>query len=79
MIRTQQANVARLWGNGAKMSKLGGKVARLGMWRKWLILEGLVEGGQDVQVILNFSGGFAVTANILWALTTGGVNRGLRR
>ncbi len=30
MIRTQQANVARLWGNGAKMSKLGGQGGQVG-------------------------------------------------
>ena len=42
-------------GKVAKVAKLGGKVARLGMWRKWLILAGLVEGGQDGQVILSFS------------------------
>ena len=39
----------------AKMSKLWGKVSKLDMWTKWLILAGLVEGGQDGQDVLGFS------------------------
>ena len=37
---------------GAKVSKLRGKVSKLDMWTKGLILAGLVEGGQDVQDVL---------------------------
>ena len=39
----------------SKMSKLQGKVAKLDMWTKWLILAGLIEGGQDGQDVSGFS------------------------
>ena len=43
-----------------KVAKLGGKVSKLDMLIKWLILAGLLQGGQDVQVILHFTRKFAI-------------------
>ena len=37
------------------ITRTGSQVSKLDRWRKWLILAGLVEGGQDVQDVSGLS------------------------